>query len=158
MYSNKTPSAAGNTQQLSEVVSGHLEVLHSTVEEFGRIMQGSVVIVIQETVLPGVPRLAVHQLWDWSVEEGDGCPRVVVVWDPLDGFVNTVLAPLCSSGTCRARWREGWSECHWHWAEQLQPLHGPASSWNVGNLFEESLNLSQPVVETSLTSFTSRYS
>jgi len=71
-----------------------LEVLSSAVEEGCSIMESSLLVVPQKALPPNAPRCRISQLWNGSIEEGDGGAAVVVVRDPLHSLVDAIVAGI----------------------------------------------------------------
>lgn len=71
-----------------------LEILGSAVEEGCSIMESSLLVVPQKALPPNAPRSCISQLWNGSIEEGDGGAAVVVVRDPLHGLVDAIVAGI----------------------------------------------------------------
>ncbi len=60
-----------------------LKVFCGTIDKVGCIIESTVGVVVEQSVLPGGPCTGIHEFWDWTVEKGDGSARVVVVGHPL---------------------------------------------------------------------------
>ena len=59
------------------------EVLSSTVQEQAAIVKRRSLVVVQQTALPDFPGGSILEFGDWTVQQGDGCTRLVVFSHPV---------------------------------------------------------------------------
>ncbi len=100
-HKSRNPTAVQSdlsTLKLSTcTVFSPLKVLGSTIQELCSVFKRTGTVVVEETGLPDSPRVCVSQFGNWPVEQGDGCPTVIVVGHPTNSLEDAI-----SSGVSQA--------------------------------------------------------